>query len=148
MTTPSVAQPAQHAWLASGVAVLIATAFAAGSTLARLAYDGGSNALTVTTVRTVVAALLILNGRLFGPGDTRPRTLHMLVAAAVANLAVCLVADAFAPPVLAIGWIGLAGTTVSYSFAFISLFMVIAALGAVRVALILHIEPVLSMILG
>lgn len=46
----------------AGVALAIAAAvsFAANTTLARIAYDGGSNVMTVLTVRTILAGLVVL----------------------------------------------------------------------------------------
>jgi len=49
-----------RAWAGLLLGVAAATSFAANSTLARLAYDAGSNALSVLTVRTGVALLGLL----------------------------------------------------------------------------------------
>src|SRR5258706_51739 len=58
MTALAAAMP--RGWLAASAAVLVAVTFATGSTLARLAYDGGTNALSLTTTPNVVAALALV----------------------------------------------------------------------------------------
>jgi drug/metabolite transporter (DMT)-like permease len=51
-------QPRSQHWIGSGVVALGATTFGLVTTQSRLAYDGGSNTLTVVLVRSTVFALL------------------------------------------------------------------------------------------
>ena len=60
-------------WSGLAFVLLVATSFAIGSTLARLAYEAGSNALSVLTLRTSVAsAALYVLLRLRGVGCALP----------------------------------------------------------------------------
>ncbi|MDX1434482.1 MAG: DMT family transporter [Gammaproteobacteria bacterium] len=96
----------------------------------------------------VFALVLLSSDRVRGDGDSRPVTLHMLLAAFVGYLAACAISGHFALPREPYGWIGFVGTPVFYSFSIITLFVVITMIGPVRAALTLNVEPVASVILG
>ena len=93
-------------------------------------------------------ALLLLSDKVRGGGDSRPITLHMLVTAVVVYALACVATDAFALPSTTLGWVGLLGCPVFYSFAIITLFQAISAAGPVRAAMMLNFEPVASATLG
>jgi drug/metabolite transporter (DMT)-like permease len=93
-------------------------------------------------------ALLLLSDKVRGGGDSRPITLHMLVTTVAVYALACVVTGAFTLPVTALGWVGLLGCPVFFSFAIITLFEAVSAAGPVRAALILNLEPVVSATLG
>jgi drug/metabolite transporter (DMT)-like permease len=94
------------------------------------------------------ALLLVATGRLFPGGDSRPRTLHMLASASLSYLVVCAVTGHFAWPQTSAGWIGFVASTGFYCVAIVGLFVAAGALGPVKTALILNLEPVSSVVLG
>ena len=96
----------------------------------------------------VFAIVLLFSDRVRGKGDSRPITLHMLLAAFFVYLAACAITGLFALPRAPSGWIGFIGTPLFYSFSIITLFVVITIIGPVRAALTLNVEPVGSVILG
>lgn len=81
-------------WFGIGLVLLVATSFAVNSTLARLAYEDGSNALTVNMVRMPVAAaaLWILLRRREGLTSLPPRDriIALALGLLVATYAFCL----------------------------------------------------------
>ena len=93
-------------------------------------------------------ALLLLSDKVRGSGDSRPVTLHMLVTGIAVYVLACAVTGAFTLPTTTLGWIGLLGCPVFYSFAFITLFEAVRMAGPVRAALMLNVEPVASATLG
>ncbi|MFT5173325.1 MAG: drug/metabolite transporter (DMT)-like permease [Gammaproteobacteria bacterium] len=93
-------------------------------------------------------ALLLLSDTVRGGGDSRPITLHMLVTTLLVYVLACAVTGAFTLPTTTLGWIGLLGCPVLYSFAIITLFEAVSAAGPVRAALMLNLEPVFSASLG
>jgi drug/metabolite transporter (DMT)-like permease len=93
-------------------------------------------------------ALLLLSDRVRGSGDSRPVTLHILITGVAAYALACSVTGAFVLPHTTLGWIGLVGCPLFFSFAFISLFEAVRMAGPVRAALVLNVEPVASALLG
>ena len=93
-------------------------------------------------------AVLILSGRLFPPQrDTRPRTFVMLATASAAAALAALVTGAVYCPQTAAGWAGLMGSALCYLVARTSILMAAAAIGPTRVAVVMNVEPVASLIL-
>lgn len=94
------------------------------------------------------SAVLILSGRLFPPQrDTRPRTFVMLTTASGAAALASLMTGQVFFPTSALGWSGLMGSALCYLVAMTSILMAAAAIGATRVAVVMNVEPVASMIL-
>jgi drug/metabolite transporter (DMT)-like permease len=92
--------------------------------------------------------LLTINARILRRRDSRPVTLHILLAACVVYVLAALLLQRFPLPHTATGWAAFWAISVLYSFAFISLFVAVAALGPVRAALVMNFEPVASVILA
>jgi len=93
-------------------------------------------------------AVLILSGRLFPPQrDTRPRTFVILLTASAAAALVSLVTGEVYFPQTPLGWAGLMGSALCYLLAMTSILMAAAAIGPTRVAVVMNVEPVASMIL-
>lgn len=93
-------------------------------------------------------AVLILSGRLFPPQrDTRPRTFVMLATASAAAALAALVTGQVYFPQTAPGWAGLMGSALCYLVAMTSILMAAAAIGPTRVAVVMNVEPVASLVL-
>ncbi len=94
------------------------------------------------------AAVLILSALLLPKqADTRPRTLVMLATAGLA----CIVATAASGeiwfPTTALGWAGLLGSSLCYLVSMTSILFAAAMLGATRVAVVMNVEPLASIVL-
>lgn len=95
-----------------------------------------------------VTAVIILNNRLVGGGDSRPVTLHMMASAAIVYVAVTLAFGEFALPAGAPGWWAFLAGPVFYAFAITALFIAISKLGPIRTTVTMNLEPVSSMLFG
>jgi drug/metabolite transporter (DMT)-like permease len=94
------------------------------------------------------AAVLILSALLLPKrADTRPRTLVMLATASGACIAVTLASGEIWFPTTAAGWGGLLGSALCYVVAMTSILFAAAALGATRVAIVMNVEPLASIVL-
>ena len=94
------------------------------------------------------SAVLILSPLLLPQrADTRPRTLVMLATASVACIVVSLASGQIWFPTTALGWGGLMGSALCYAVAMTSVLFAAAALGATRVAVVMNVEPIASLIL-
>lgn len=94
------------------------------------------------------SAVLILSALLLPKrADTRPRTLVMLATASIACIAVTVASGEFWFPTTAAGWGGLLGSALCYTVAMTSVLFAAAALGATRVAVVMNIEPLASIVL-
>jgi drug/metabolite transporter (DMT)-like permease len=94
------------------------------------------------------AAVLILSALLLPKrADTRPRTLVMLATASIACIAATLASGALWFPTTAAGWGGLLGSALCYVAAMTSILFAAAALGATRVAIVMNVEPLASIVL-
>lgn len=92
--------------------------------------------------------VLILSGRLFPKRrDTRPRSFIMLATASAATIVVSLVTGEFHFPASAPGWSGLMGSSLCYLIGMTSILMAAAAIGPTRVAVVMNVEPIASLIL-
>ena len=112
---------------------------------ARLDGRGISLALMAALGVTVV---LTTSARVRGDGDSRPVTLHMLIAAFVVYLLVAAWQGGLALPHTAYAWFGFVGSPVFYTFGVITLFVVLGEIGPVKTSLVMNIEPVTSVVLG
>ncbi|HUZ73844.1 MAG TPA: DMT family transporter [Stellaceae bacterium] len=94
------------------------------------------------------SAVLILSGLLLPRrSDTRPRTLVMLATASVACIVVTLASGEIWFPTTALGWAGLMGSALCYAVAMTSILFFAAVLGATRVAVVMNVEPIASLVL-
>ena len=94
------------------------------------------------------SAVLILSAHLLPKRtDTRPRTLLMLgTASLVAILAVAVSGEVWFPQT-SVGWVGLIGSALCYTTAMTSVLFAASVLGATRVALVMNVEPIASLVL-
>lgn len=93
-------------------------------------------------------AVLVLSARLLPPtADTRPRTFVMLVTASVLCLLVSLATRAVWLPTTVGGWSGLMGSSLCYTLGMTAVMFATSVLGAARVALVMNVEPVASLVL-
>jgi drug/metabolite transporter (DMT)-like permease len=94
------------------------------------------------------SAVLILSALLLPKrADTRPRTLVMLATASVACIAATLASGAVWFPSNAGGWSALLGSALCYALAMTSILYAAATLGATRVAVVMNVEPLASIVL-
>lgn len=94
------------------------------------------------------SAVLILSGQLLPQrSDTRPRTLVMLATASAACIVVTLASGEIWFPTTALGWSGLIGSALCYAVAMTSILFFAAVLGATRVAVVMNVEPIASLVL-
>ncbi len=119
-----------------------------------LALDIGGAALDLrgvafaTLAALGITAVVILNNRLVGGGDSRPVTLHMMASAAIVCFLITLALGEFALPAGAPGWWSFIGGPLFYAVAIIAFFIAISKLGPFRTTLTMNLEPVSSMIFG
>ena len=95
-----------------------------------------------------ITAVIILNSRLVGGGDSRPVTLHMMASAAIVYTSVTLALGEFALPAGAPGWWAFSAGPVFYAFAITALFIAMSKLGPFRTTLTMNLEPISSMVFG
>ncbi len=118
-------------WM-SGAALVIAFA---GLMLA-LDIGGASLNLRGVALATLAAlgitAVVILNNRLVGGGDSRPVTLHMMASAAIVYTLVTLAFGEWALPAGAPGWWSFVGGPLFYAVAIITFFIAMSKLGPFR----------------
>jgi drug/metabolite transporter (DMT)-like permease len=89
----------------------------------------------------------MLSARLFAGGDARPRSLVMLSSACVTCLLASLVTGDVALPRTDLGIAALLGSSLLYMLAISAMLMATAALGPARVAMVMNVEPVASLVL-
>ena len=104
----------------------------------------GLAALAALGVTTVV----LLNSRLVGAGDSRPVTLHMIIAASVVFIVITSAFGEFALPETTRGWLAVAMGPLFYAFAIVTLFIAMSMLGPIRTSMTMNLEPVSSMVFG
>jgi drug/metabolite transporter (DMT)-like permease len=98
--------------------------------------------IAATIGSVAFTAILVLTPRLFPPGDSRPRTLHMSSAASALLVTACAASGGIALPATTSGWIGFWGVCISFPLAITGLFVAIGKVGPSRAALLLNFEPV------
>jgi drug/metabolite transporter (DMT)-like permease len=86
-------------------------------------------------------AILVLSARLFPPGDSRPRTAHMMASAALVFVAASLGSGSFTLPHGTLGMVGFVGVCISFPLSVTGLFMSVGRIGAGQVALYMNVEP-------
>jgi drug/metabolite transporter (DMT)-like permease len=93
------------------------------------------------------AVFLMLSARLFAGGDARPRSFVMLTSACVTCLFASLVTGDVALPRTGLGLAALLGSSLLYMLAISAMLLATAALGPARVAMVMNVEPVASLVL-
>jgi drug/metabolite transporter (DMT)-like permease len=94
------------------------------------------------------SAVLILSAALLPKrADTRPRTLLMLTTASIATIVATVASGEIWFPTDAAGWAGLIGSALCYAVAMTALLFAAATLGATRVAVVMNVEPLASIVL-
>lgn len=94
------------------------------------------------------ATLLVIMNRMLRDQDSRPITFYMLASGVTIYLIIDLIVGDFPLPRSAAGLMAFAGVGVFYSFSIIGFFVGISKIGAVRLSLIMNVEPLSSLILG
>jgi drug/metabolite transporter (DMT)-like permease len=95
-----------------------------------------------------VAIVIAVSSRIFGAGDSRRVTLHMVAVAAAILIVICAAQGEFALPQTGVGWLGFIGNSAFYTFAIIGFFIAISMIGPLRVSLLSYAEPVAAAGLG
>lgn len=104
--------------------------------------------LDITGLTYAIAAsggwglLMYLTGRSFHGGDSRPRTLHMMLSAAVLLIATCALTGDVSVPAALRGWIGFAAVPFLYGVAIVGTMAAVGAIGAVKTSFYMNFEPV------
>jgi drug/metabolite transporter (DMT)-like permease len=144
------------AWLTGkerfGIAGAIALPVAFVGLLLALDVSGGSFSLEGAAWAMLGAvgfsAVLILSALLLPKrADTRPRTLIMLATASAAAILANAGSGQIWFPQSALGWAGLLGSALCYAVAMTALLFAAATLGATRVAVVMNVEPLASLVL-
>ena len=86
--------------------------------------------------------LIYLTGRSFRGGDSRPRTLHMMLSAAVLLIGVCALTGDVSVPTVLRGWIGFTAVPFFYGVAIVSTMAAVSTIGAVKTSVYMNFEPV------
>jgi drug/metabolite transporter (DMT)-like permease len=121
----------------AGLALMIG-AHPGGVALAGIAF-----ALIASSSRVVI--LLITRAKLQG-ADARLISLWSLIAATSIFVAAALATMNWQPPVTAIGWGALIGSSVAMAIAVLMIFISTASIGPFRTALFMNLEPLLATI--
>jgi drug/metabolite transporter (DMT)-like permease len=135
-----------------GVAGLIALPLAFLGLLLALDISGGGFNL-VGAGWAVLGALgfstvLVLSARLFPRvADTRPRTCVMLAISAALTTIAAVASGNLWFPTTALGWAALLGSSLCYVVGMTAVLFAASVLGPARVALVMNVEPVSSLIL-
>jgi drug/metabolite transporter (DMT)-like permease len=95
-----------------------------------------------------VAVVIAVSSRIFGAGDSRSVTLHMVAVAGAMLIVICAAHGEFALPQTGVGWLGFIGNSAFYTFAIIAFFIAISMIGPLRVSLLSYVEPVVAAGLG
>lgn len=119
-----------------------------------LALDIGGGALDIRGVGLAamaalgLTAVIILNNRLVGAGDSRPITFHMMLSASVIFAIVTWVAGDYALPTTMAGWTGFLIGPAAYAAAIVTVFVAISLAGPAPAAMSMNVEPVASLTFG
>jgi len=122
-----------------GLAVMI------GAHPAGLAMIGVGYALGAACCRTAV--LLVTRAYLVG-ADPRLTTWYSLVSSTILFVAVSFAAQAWNAPQTAIGWTYLIGLSLATTSGILFVFMSTMRIGPFRTALVMHLEPLTTMVLS
>ena len=135
-----------------GIAGAIALPLAFFGLLLALDVSGGSFSLAGAAWAMLgslgFSAVLILSAWLLPRrSDTRPRTVVMLATASLAAIIVSGASGEIWFPKTTLGWGALLGSAVCYALAMTSILFAASVLGATRVAVVMNVEPIASLIL-
>lgn len=133
---------------ATAAALVIALA---GLTVALDVWDKAPSPLGVALAAAsaiTFTIVIVMNGRLIRGIDSRPVTLHMLIAGALSTGLVTFASGSFALPQGGEAQLAFGIVVVLYAIAIIGFFIGLAMIGPVKTALFMHAEPVASLILG
>lgn len=92
--------------------------------------------------------LMHMTGRHFRGGDSRPRTLHMMLSSAMLFIVACAVTGEVALPTTPTGWLGFAGVPFTYSIAIIGTMAAVSAIGAMKTSIYMNFEPIATIVLS
>jgi probable blue pigment (indigoidine) exporter len=92
--------------------------------------------------------VVAVSSHVFGKGDARPLTLHMMAVASASLLMVCVASGGFALPQTASGWTGFFVAAALYGFAIIAFFVAISIIGPLRTSVFAYADAVISAGLG
>ena len=95
-----------------------------------------------------LTAVIILNNRLVGDGDSRPITFHMMLSASIVFAVVTWVVGDYAFPETVAGWAGFIIGPSAYAFAIVTVFIAISLAGPAPTAMSMNVEPVASLAFG
>lgn len=90
--------------------------------------------------------LMYLTGRLFRGGDSRPRTLYMMLSSSLLFLLACAVTGDIALPATPVGWWGFAGVPLTYGIGIVGTMAAVSAIGAMKTSIYMNFEPVATII--
>jgi drug/metabolite transporter (DMT)-like permease len=128
---------------------LAALAAFAGLALMIGAHPGGvalvGIAFAVLSACTRVVILLLTRAKLQG-ADSRLITLWSLIAATAVFVAASLTTLNWQPPVTALGWFALIGSSITMAIAVLMIFVSTMRIGPFRTALFMNLEPLLATI--
>src|SRR5262245_40398207 len=127
----------------AAVAAFLGLALMIGAHPGGVALVGVAFALISSCSRVVI--LLLTRARLQG-SDARLISLWSLAAATVVFSAVALAIANWQPPVTALGWFALIGSSVAMAIAVLMVFVSTARIGPFRTALFMNLEPLLATI--
>lgn len=122
-----------------------------GLALALKVLQGGVSALGVAFAFAAAAGVtvMLLSMPLLARGvDPRAVTLHFLASGACCFLAVSLATGGFAVPTSASGRLAFVLAPFCYVFGIVGFYWAAVAIGAIRTALVMNMEPVSAMVIG
>lgn len=90
--------------------------------------------------------LMYLTGRLFRGGDSRPRTLYMMLSSSLLFLLACAVTGDIALPATPVGWWGFAAVPLTYGIGIVGTMAAVSAIGAMKTSIYMNFEPVATII--
>ena len=96
-----------------------------------------------------VSISYVWNGRSLQAIDTTISTLHMSIGGFIVAAIVTFFSDAISlPSETSLGWMALLGAVFSFSAAFFSMFYAVRLIGPLRTAMIMNLEPVITIALS
>lgn len=95
-----------------------------------------------------LTAVIILNNKLVGDGESQPITFHMMLSASIVFAVVTWIAGDYALPQTASGWAGFLIGPSAYAAAIVTIFVAISLAGPAPTAMTMNVEPVASLTFG
>jgi drug/metabolite transporter (DMT)-like permease len=138
---------AQPTWATGGALIVafVGLALALDVTGGKLSFAGIALAAMAALG---ITAVIVLNNRVVGEGDSRPVTLHMMVSATTIFAAITWIAGDFALPTTASSWAAFSLGPLAYAGAIVTIFIAMSLAGPVPTSLSMNLEPVASMLFG